>query len=444
MDDQEKIICHNCIKDDYVSELIKNTGEENTTCSYCNETTSTIEICSVADMMHKVFNDYYSSHYENEYYSFGATAEETIYEELGTDEEACSDIYLYLCNKHNDIDHEIYSDFYVYVKDAYEVTEFDFMWKKIKKSLETESRYFNNTLRKFLDEIFYGVEETFISSGATIRNLGPNDILFRARAFNDYDEIKSGLEHPERNFGPPPSTKARAGRMNAQGVPVFYGATCKETAIAEVRPAVGSTVVVCQFRPNRLMRVLDLSALEGIVIKEGSLFDPETRKNIEITSFLKTLSRKLTIPVSAARSDSEYLITQAVSEYLSISESLRLDGIMFHSTQSEHPSDGKDDKYNVVLFRKSSRVKNGSFNGIKYQVSLYENAEDDLYEPRPTIFALDAEKSNKTSDSALYRLFKKADLRMDISSIEVHTVKGVLYVTDSLPVDLKHIQHNER
>lgn len=444
MDNEEKIICHNCIEDEYVSELIKKMGEENTICSYCNETTSTIAIGLVADMMHKVFDDYYSSHYENEHYSFGSTAEKTIYEELGTDEQASSDIFSFLCDKHNEYDHEVYSEFYVYVKDAYEITEFDFTWKKIKTSLETESRYFNNNLRIFLDEVFSGVEQAFNSSGATIKTLGPGDVFFRARAFNDYDEIKAELEHPERNFGPPPSAKARAGRMNAPGVPVFYGATSKETAIAEVRPAVGSTVVVCQFRPVHPMRILDLSALEDIVIKEGSLFDPETRKQIEITSFLKTLSRKLTIPVSAARSDSEYLITQAVSEYLSILAPLELDGIMFHSTQSEHPTEKRDGKYNVFLFRKSSRVRNGAANGVKYKVSLYENAEDDFYEPRASIVPMDVSKLNKIPESALYRLFKKADLQMDTSSIEVHTVKSVLYVTDAQPVDLKNASMNDK
>ncbi|QTO53800.1 RES family NAD+ phosphorylase [Duffyella gerundensis] len=387
--------------------------------------------------MHEVFTGYYTSSYENEYTLSGATTEEIISEELGVDEAACADIFELLCDKHNELDYETYSEFYVYVKDAFEVTEFDHTWNKIKSSLETESRYFNSNLRTFLDRIFSGVERAYISSGATVRIIDENSVLYRARAFDDYNKIKAELVHPERNFGPPPSAKARAGRMNAQGVPVFYGAASQKTAIAEVRPAVGSVVIVAPFRPTRQMRILDLSALEHIVFKEGSLFDPETRGQIEVTSFLKTLSRKLTVPVTGARTDSEYLITQAVSEYLSISDSLKLDGIMFHSTQSAQPENKDEAKYNIVLFRHSSRVRNGSANGVKYRVEMYETEEDYWY-PSPSITSLDIQKLNSSPSSELYKKYLKFDLVMDTSRLEVHFVSGIEYATTSADVVLKH------
>jgi len=435
--DEEKYICDVCIEDSYVSQHIRSHGQIGEPCSYCGRAESTVELSDIADRMHAVFNGYYTSYFENENYAFGATTEEVISEELGVDEAACQDIFDLLCEKHNEWDNETYSEFYVYVKDAFEVTEFDYTWKKLKTSLETESRYFNSSLRTFLDRIFSGVEQAYISSGATVRTIDENDVMYRARAFDDYDKIKAELEHPERNFGPPPSAKARAGRMNAPGVPVFYGAASRETAIAEVRPAVGSVVVVAPFRPTRPMRILDLSALENIVIKEGSLFDPETRGQIEVTSFLRTLSRKLTVPVTAARTDSEYLITQAVSEYLSISDSLKLDGIMFHSTQSAHPENKDDAKYNIVLFRNSSRVRNGGANGVKYRVEMYENAEDDIWYPSPSITSLDQAKLNSSPSTNLHKKFKKADLVMDTAGLMVHFVTGVQYDTFPAGIALK-------
>ncbi|MEN4522707.1 RES domain-containing protein [Pantoea agglomerans] len=434
---EEKYICDVCIEDSYVSQHIRSHGQSGEPCSYCGQSESTIELSEIADRMHDVFNGYYTSYFDNEHNPFGATTEEIISEELGVDESACRDIFELLCEKHNEWQNEMYSDFYVYVKDAFEVTEFDYTWKKIKKSLETESRYFNSSLRTFFDQIFSGVDQTYISSGATVRTIDENYVMYRARAFDDYNKLEAELEHPERNFGPPPSARARAGRMNAPGVPVFYGAASRETAIAEVRPAVGSVVVVAPFRPTRPMRILDLSALEHIVIKEGSLFDPETRGQIEVTSFLRTLSRKLTVPVTAARTDSEYLITQAVSEYLSISDSLNLDGIMFHSTQSAHPDNKDDAKFNIVLFRNSSRVRNGAVNGIKYRVDMYENAEDDHWYPSPSITSLDEEKLNQRP-SGLYKKFMNADLVMDTSGLEVHFVTGVQYHTFPADVELKH------
>ncbi|UYP73341.1 RES domain-containing protein [Pantoea dispersa] len=436
--DDEKYICDVCIEDPYVSQHIRSHGQSGEPCSYCGRAESTVELSEVADRMHEVFNGYYTPYFENGYGPFGATTEEIISEELGVDEAACKDIFDLLCEKHNEWENETYSEFYVYIKDAFEVTEFDYTWNKIKTSLETESRYFNSNLRTFLDQIFSGVDQAYISSGATIRTIDENYVMYRARAFDDYNKIEAELEHPERNFGPPPSARARAGRMNAPGVPVFYAAASRETAIAEVRPAVGSVVVVAPFRPTRPMRILDLSALEHIAIKEGSLFDPETRGQIEVTSFLRTLSRKLTIPVTSARTDSEYLITQAVSEYLSISDSLKLDGIMFHSTQSAHPENKDDAKYNVVLFRNSSRVRNGAVNGIKYRVTMYENAEDDQWYPSPSITSLDEAKLNQPPSSALYKKYRKADLIMDTSNLEVHFVTGVQYDTFPDEIVLKH------
>ena len=48
--------------------------------------------------------------------------------------------------------------------------------------------------------------------------------------------------------------------MNAQGIAVFYGAGDVETALAEVRPPVGSRVVTAEFeiiRANQAPRYFD-------------------------------------------------------------------------------------------------------------------------------------------------------------------------------------------
>ena len=46
--------------------------------------------------------------------------------------------------------------------------------------------------------------------------------------------------------------------LNAEGIPVFYGALEKDTCVSEVRAPVGSNVVLARFR---LLRLCDCSTL---------------------------------------------------------------------------------------------------------------------------------------------------------------------------------------
>lgn len=435
---EEKFICPNCVGDNYISDLIQSSGSTEEYCSYCKGHKPTLDLDEIAEKMHDVFENFYSSSID-EYYISGSPAEDIIATELSVDEDIYNDIYNLLCDKYNDYDYMIYDDDRLYYKNVFAVGEYNYTWDKLKKSLRMKTRFFNTELRDFLDEIFSGIENMRLKTGATIRQLDESCILYRARVFEDYGDIEAALAHPERNFGPPPSSLATAGRMNAYGVPVFYGAASPETAIAEVRPAVGSLVVVSPFRPLRKLNLLDLSGLEYIITKEGSLFDPDTRRNVEITSFLQTLSRKLTIPVFGKSKESEYLITQAVSEYLSLSTSLNLDGIMFHSTQSESPEIKEEKDYNIVLFRNSSRVKYSHEGEVNYKVNMYENIEYDIWGISPTIYQ---DANNKKSYSSSLHT-SGAVLELDVASLKIHTIKAVRFNSDTESIELKAMQFND-
>jgi hypothetical protein len=72
---------------------------------------------------------------------------------------------------------------------------------------------------------------------------------------------------PDRHLGSPPSGAAAAGRMNARGISVFYGANDPRVALAEVRPPVGSRVAVARFEIIRPLRLLDLTALSDATVE---------------------------------------------------------------------------------------------------------------------------------------------------------------------------------
>lgn len=139
--------------------------------------------------------------------------------------------------------------------------------------------------------------------------------LFRARVFQSEESLHTALEKAELSIGPPPPKAAAAGRMNARGIPVFYGAMDPHVALAEVRPPVGSRVVVAQFDIMRPLQLLDVEALRLLSVG-GSAFDPQYMARKQMASFLRDLSEQMTRPVMPDDETLDYLPTQVIAEYL--------------------------------------------------------------------------------------------------------------------------------
>ena len=70
------------------------------------------------------------------------------------------------------------------------------------------------------------------------------------------------------------------GRMNAAGISVFYGATDDETAIAGVRPPVGSWVATATFEVIRPLRLLKGLCRDKAKIRTFVLQDIELKGNL--------------------------------------------------------------------------------------------------------------------------------------------------------------------
>jgi hypothetical protein len=139
--------------------------------------------------------------------------------------------------------------------------------------------------------------------------------------------------------------------MNPVGIPVFYGALSIDTAIAEVRPSVGSRVVVGTFHVTRKIRLLDLPRLGDHWL--GSIFDSGYADALSRQKFLETFHWMISRPVQPSDEPLEYIPTQIVAEY--VANVLKFDGILFASAQrgnSESPygSNVEDEFMNVVLF----------------------------------------------------------------------------------------------
>lgn len=442
---EDKNVCHRCIGELYIKKLIKAKGNKESNCSYCEKPLRNISIDELAEKVHEMFDLHYSLTESDYHYDrTGAYANEVIQGELDVDDVISEDIFQSLQENYNDhhgID-RIYDEDYGYEKIKVRRDDFDRKWEEITKSLKEEARFFNHSAKTFLDDLFIDIHtQTTGSSDAVIKTLDTESVLYRARVFNSKDVLLEALSQPERKLGPPRSEDAKAGRMNALGVPVFYGATSPEIAMAEVRPAVGSHVVIARFSPLRNLRILDLSALKSLIHTEGSKFDPENLKKTQKIRFLKTLSYKLTIPVLAEVKGHEYLITQAVSEYLGLSSDYNLDGISFHSTQIEINQAGKRDR-SIVLFNKSATVEYGNKSDTirNYRVTLDDIEYDDgqpIITSDPKIRLLVKGKKGFLSLPSWHPRNRKTSeiLKLDVGNLEVHKITGVSYSKESIKLE---------
>lgn len=157
--------------------------------------------------------------------------------------------------------------------------------------------------------------------------------------------------------------------MNARGISVFYGATQPKVAIAEVRPPVGSKVVVAKFNIVRPLCLLDLTIIEDGHVT-GSIFDPTFLERLERVAFLQTLGQRMTKPVMPDDEAFEYLATQAIADFLATENEPLLDGIIFRSVQSKG---GR----NVVLFQKAARMDTlPMLKGTKFDAYCGHDTED--------------------------------------------------------------------
>ena len=227
-------------------------------------------------------------------------------------------------------------------------------WRSFESALKTEARFFSRSAASHLASVFDRIDDLCTHDGRPlVVDAGPGTdfhTLFRARVFQSDDKLEVALGRPDQHLGPPPAFLATAGRMNARGISVFYGADDPTAAIAEVRPPVGSQVAVAQFQIIRKLRLLDLTALQDVRVS-GSIFDLGFAARLERAQFLRSLSKRITQPVMPDDEPFEYLATQAIADFLATESSSPIDGILFPSVQV------KRNVLNIVLFHKSARVE---------------------------------------------------------------------------------------
>lgn len=458
-------LCARCVREPFLRAEIDAKGE-NRQCYYCETEGRTFTISQLAERIEEAFAHHYEltpdqpeNSYEAEsWYRDGEPVIDAIAGASEIDEAPASDIAEVLEDRNYDHELAKLGEECAFDSDAHyqekSVDDFRFQveWSAFENGIKERARYFSRAAQVTLESIFHDLENLKTDSGTSVVvTAGPNcktTYFYRARVFQSDETLERALGRPELEIGPPPSRLAVAGRMNAYGIAVFYGASDAKTALAEVRPPVGSRVVVARFLITREIQLLDLAAMREVFIK-GSIFDASYMDRLERAKFLSSLSRGMTRPVMPTDESFDYLPTQAIADYLA--DERKLDGIIYPSAQvqGEHT--------NVVLFHEASRVESANLpkdGEVTVHLGHFdeESSEADYIVWEKTSQPVKApERKDVIPILDLYEVDEilagnnpfRATLRLDLQSVEVHHVDSVSVIATAFPVRRHRIQPSE-
>lgn len=120
--------------------------------------------------------------------------------------------------------------------------------------------------------------------------------------------------------------QATEGRANPKGIPFLYLASERDTALAEVRPWMGSLISVGQFRTLRQLRIVNCTTdREGFNIYLEGEPSPEAREE----AVWAHIDHAFAVPVSRSDDVADYVPTQIIAELFKVSG---FDGIAYRSS----------------------------------------------------------------------------------------------------------------
>ena len=304
-------------------------------------------------------------------------------------------------------------------------------WSLIKSILESENRFYNSSVVKALELIFGDPNsrenedfyERLHSDKSVVKEISHDTEfdIFRARDFGSPQTAAKALLIPDRDLVGPPSRIARAGRMNADGISVFYAARSKKVALAEIRPPVGSRVVISRFRAvkDRTIRLLDVEGLRKAYEKYS---ESDQARNEEV-KFIENFSKQVKMPVVPENESAEYIITQVIADYLSARIDWNIDGLIYESAQTNAKN-----HENIVLFHKSSKVRDLEENEPDILMERIRSEKFDVGGSEMTIERrndfLKYFASDTRNDS------RSPTLEVDVESISLYQVKDAKFGTD--------------
>ena len=458
-----KLVCFRCIGDHVLSDKVKAEGAS-VYCDYCGNRRAAKNLEWVANRIDEVVQQHFEltpgypvDPFElflaskGDWERRGESVEYLIAEIASLEERIAHDLTDILSNRQS-YEAGKYGEENPYGPEAmYEEREpfdlgFRLTWTEFRREIQSRSRFFSAGVEEMLADIF-GDLTVLKTSGErpVIREINPQDqnhFVWRGRIAQSPQEIETILKSPAQELGPPPSRSAKARRMNAQGISVFYGATKQSTCVSELRPLVGNSIVIGRFELLSPARLLDLGALSEVYV-HSSYFDPEYAVHKVRAAFLRHLVTDISRPILPEDEPLEYLPTQVVAEYLAQKAEPNFDGIIYPSSQTGGSGE------NVVLFNHSSRVEPYALpvgSSVEVDIPTKKQVDDDDFYDGISVSETVPSKINEegppTGDGATrgrtIRAFtdylleapeddRNAKLRLDTERVEVLDIKAASY-----------------
>ncbi|HMG77188.1 MAG TPA: RES family NAD+ phosphorylase [Xanthobacteraceae bacterium] len=253
-------------------------------------------------------------------------------------------------------------------KEHWYENRFSYQWRDFCEVVQYRRRLFN--IKEPLDQLFGAQSEYEEGAIRPVYPLKTGTKLYRSRLLDNDFTDEQLKDNPARKLGAPPKDKARAGRMNVEYIPAFYGAFCKETAIAEIRPSIGDEVAVGEFVLVRDIRVFDFTAFSLRLGDKWRDAVSHTRYD-----FINQMQEEISRPISPFAMQREYIATQIVAEYLR--EYFACDAVIYNSSMHR---DEKMDNRNIVILNKGSEfVGSGQDHVLAYSRYEIESILDVVY-----------------------------------------------------------------
>lgn len=351
-------VCWRCIEDEYLKRMIQEDGSLDE-CSLCGRSDAqTFGPEKLAEVVAPIMQEHFalgpevkrfgeddSEWWEQEGDPLSHHLQEVIGTYLGFEEEIVRALEDNEDVRPQDGEEAFFDRSQEYVPTRIRPYRYMELWDYALDELKHRRRFFSSTAKELFDELFDGVENRWWANAEedrnVVRSFPVGSEFYRARICSSLSTLKEVLGDPFKNVGPPPTEGARSGRMNPEGVPVFYGSLDSETCVAETRPALGNETAVIKIRTTKVLRLLDFSRL-GESYTQLSYFQPDFVAQCEKGAFLRRLQRLISQPIVPGR-ESDYVITQTLAEYLAHVYRPSFDGILFDSVQRRQGT-------NMVLF----------------------------------------------------------------------------------------------
>jgi hypothetical protein len=195
------------------------------------------------------------------------------------------------------------------------------------------------------DEVEAFLGTLLVTSEGRTEKVGPTGILWRAQLGHDWrpigEEDDESAEQVQAPYPPdrmkPRTDRATEGRANPKGIPHLYLSTERETAMAEVRPWIGSLISVAQFALQRELRIVNCTNDDCRRTRLYLHGEPSAEERERCV--WGDVNRAFSTPVTLNDEAADYVPTQIIAEMFRANG---LDGIAYGSALGPG--------HNVVLF----------------------------------------------------------------------------------------------